>query len=216
MKRLHLLSLLLFCGSLGYAQLTYGVKAGLNYSHIRGNTITVFPDGSRTVHYESASDAVVRPLAGFWIYLPVSERLSLMTDLQAVQKSWYNNHINFRAQIGYELFYLSLPIQVSYRLKRVDFHLGPELSYLLDTKEKLGVGSFDIEPSALELGVVAGLSYHFNHWFINLRANRDLTPLFELKVNNPFSQIFDDFAVYHQGLQLSVGYHLPALTQILR
>jgi hypothetical protein len=216
MKRLRLLSLLLFCGNLSYAQLTYGIKAGLNYSHIRGNTITVFPDGSRTVHYQSASNAVVRPLAGFWAYLPVSGRLSLMTDLQAVQKSWYNNHINFRAQIDYEFLYLSLPIQISYRLKRWDFHLGPELSYLVNTVEELGVGSFDIELPALELGVVAGLSYHFKHWFVNLRANRDFTPLFELKVNNPFSQIFDDFAVYHQGLQLSVGYHLPSLTQILR
>jgi hypothetical protein len=211
MKKPYLLSLLLFCGSLSYAQFAYGVKAGLNYSHITGNTTTVFPDGSQTVHSESASAAVVRPLVGFWAYLPVSGRLSLMIDLQAVQKSWYNNHINFRAQIGYELFYLSLPIQVSYRLRRWDFHLGPELSYLVHLKNQIGFGSFNIEPSAIELGLAAGFNYHFTHWFINLRANRDLTPLFELRVNNLISGTSDEFAVYHQGLQLTLGYHLPAL-----
>lgn len=208
MKNAYLLLCLIFCFSNSFAQLAYGVKAGLHYSHTASNTITLSADGNRSSKYQSASVPVMRPLVGVWTSLPVSRQLSLLTNLQLIQKSWLNNHEDFIAQIDYELYYFSLPVQVSYSINRWDFHFGPELNYLFHTEDQNDFGSFKIGPSSVELGLTAGLSYHFSRWFLNFRASRDMTPLFKFKINNIFTGTSDDFAVYNQGLQLSLGYRL--------
>lgn len=194
-------------------EVEYGVKAGVNLADVYSNLFEAPLDGNEISSQRFPSKTVIKPQLGVWANIPFSNNFSVQPELLFTQKAWLPDDLESAVKLNFN--YLSLPLLVNYHLNNWRIAAGPEISFLLNQYYSEDVGVFGnkspfVEEQKLELGLNAGVRYHFQRWQVGLRYNLDLTPFvsFEFTDVNGEPVGLDPLNHYHHGMQISLGYSL--------
>jgi hypothetical protein len=190
---------ILFCliASTTQAQITYGIKGGLNLSDVVLNDY-INPDA------ESDFTMKLGPHAGLYFTTPASEKFSFAAELLYSDKG-------VKAVNPVHLHYINVPLLAQYRLTdELKVEVGPELGYMVAARSKYGNVS-GIWSNKLDFGFDAGLLLNLNENFgVTLRYYAGFSSVIEPyqqrdSNNNPTS---DKIKYQNRVLQLSLNYKL--------
>ena len=192
-----LLSCITGVGTLYSQNLSYGVKAGIDFANWGGEDV-------------KDSDLDINPgfLIGGFVEAPLTKSLELESGLFLATKGFRGNDAfeGMDLKIRSTSYYLDLPVMAKYSFP-AGFNLfaGPQFSYLLNNK---WTWEFDGEKESewdteganrFDLGLVAGTGYRFQNG-LSINANYDLG-LSKLGKD-------DSSKVYNRVIKVSVGYTL--------
>lgn len=193
MRQNILVLALLFTASLAKAQLSCGLKGGLNISDIVINNV-IDPDGESDFNFKTGLHGGVFAIA------EVGTRTGLSAELL-----YSNKGVNAINKI--HLHYISLPVLVRYALADKLFaEAGPELGYLIEATSRYGNMSSTYD-NKIDLGIDIGLQYNLMPKMIfGLRFNAGISSV----IKSPAIPITQGEKVRYQNrvLQFSIGYIL--------
>lgn len=193
MKQGILILLLLCITHLANAQLSCGLKSGLNVSDIVINNF-IDPDGESDFNFKTGFHG------GIFAIAEVGTRTGLSAELL-----YSNKGVNATNKI--HLHYISLPVLVRYALvKKLYAEAGPEVGYLIQANSRYGNMSSTYD-NKIDLGIDVGLQYNLLPQVImGIRFNAGISSV----IKNPSATITQGEKVRYQNrvLQLSVGYTL--------
>lgn len=159
----------LVCSAPALAQITYGVKAGVNLAD------TSFSEGS-----DVPSSARVGPLVGVFATVPVWGRLSVQPE--AIYSVKGASLDVFDLESHYIVDYLEVPVLVRVAVtRRVHVFGGPSLAYRLRARNRIEFGSsteeIDIgeEVESFDFGIVGGAGVAFGRWIVDGRFTYGLS-----------------------------------------
>ena len=192
-----------------FAQLRIGVKAGGLFSNFAYQGVGLSSSGTR-------GDATFSYLAGVAAVFPISDRLSLQTDLLYQRKGAQTGLVmamNQTSRVSEHLHYLSFTPLLRYRIiNTLHLGIGPEVSYLLGVyrrSELLGSSPSFLAYHPLDLAVNAEVHYQpLKKWSVGLRYNLglyDVTERFEVMTLIGQTFMIDD-DTYNRSAQLSLYY----------
>ncbi|MBT1700932.1 outer membrane beta-barrel protein [Fulvivirgaceae bacterium PWU4] len=191
MKGILLLALL-WVAACATAQISTGIKGGLNLSDVVINNL-IDPDA------ESGYNLKAGFHAGIFAVADIGTRTSLAAELQ------YSNK-GVHAVTNINLHYVVLPLLVRYAIAdKLIAEAGPELGYLVAATSKYGnVGN--IWNNKIDLGLDMGLQYTiFSRMTLGLRFNAGISSVIE---DTPPSTQGEKIRYQNRVLQLSLGYKL--------
>jgi hypothetical protein len=172
------------------AQVSYGVKGGLNLSDVVTETIPASLGSSF-----SQSETLVGFYLGAFAIVKLNNRLNLIPELQYTQRG-----------LGYpdrviRINYLELPLIVSYSIKSLAFDFGPNISYRLSSTVDF-YKDFDF-------GLTGGMRLNFaKKFFVIARYYYGITAISRVEYRNPTNQIIDIATDYNRVVQIGVGYKI--------
>jgi opacity protein-like surface antigen len=191
----HAILISLFCtllGSVAYAQVAFGLKAGPMLSNIVTRDLD-------TLNFDK-TDPKVSYLLGAFVNIPVADKLSLQGELLYANKG--RGRFD-REDLSSNLHYLSLPVLLQYEvLNGLRVGLGPEVSYLIHAGGTRFIEDWDI---ALNVGA----NYAFTeHWLIDLRYNMGIYDISEplLPLFGSIDPVLSDLTTRNRSVQLTLGY----------
>ena len=201
MNRLFFLLLFVFSVTTTYAQVQFGVKAGLHLSHV--DEVLSNKDYEEFLIEENTANAA--PQLGVMLSVPLTQRINLQPELLWTRKEWRMKEFDD----GLRFDYLSLPVLFGYQAGNWRLTLGPELTFLVDQRFTNGnrMSPF-VEEKTLGVAANLGVQYHLNRWVVGLRANRDLNDFQSITLTDVNGASVVDLKYYHQGLTLWAGYQL--------
>ncbi len=220
MKKFFLLSVIssLLMIHLTQAQVTYGIRAGANFSKWEGEDLQIIED----LVDKTDGWLVTKGKTGFhvggYVNIPVSENFSFEPGLEYSKKGYSIKGdfkidaikflgINAGAQV--QQHYIDIPLHLKAGIvKGLNVYAGPQVSILVRStlNAKLGVlgislfnKGIDITSrfNRVDLGLSGGVGYQFNNG-LNLRAGYDYG-LSKLDKNN-------NYAAYNRTIKVSVAY----------
>lgn len=213
---IHLVMLLLSLFAYSQNNISYGLKAGINFTYANGDAEDIFfidnVEGRVSFH------------AGIISEVSLSERFSIQPELvysQVGAKYYYDpaaiNGQEIKSDLN--LDYITLPLLAKYYVyKRLSIEIGPQLGYILSAKIK-NEGSTDVITSGnleidinqtidikgdinnFDLGLVFGAGYELDTSL--LFQARLVLGLSEIPKNNS-NQTLNDFR--NIVFQISLGY----------
>ncbi len=202
-------SLLLFTVHLSAQRFSLGVRGGYSLSDLsfRGQYADVFAGAQR-------------PLSGFHTGLEsrveLGKRFAILSGLQYARKGYATTQAlpgDGFVDVDYVLHYINVPIAGSFRIwKGLSLQMGLEAEYLLDSRGKTAVETFDAEGfvdqyNDFDLGVLGGLEYQFGeNFFVGARHTIGITPLSDLTLTDQNGQNLGTVRIYNTSTQLSAGY----------
>ena len=220
MKRkiyLSIMSTLLFMNVIN-AQVSYGIRAGVNFSKWQGEDLQIVEDlVDKTDGY-----LVTKGMTGFhvggYVNIPISETFSFEPGLEYSKKGYSIKGdlkidalkflaINAGAQV--QQHYIDIPLILKANVvKGLQVYAGPQVSYLVRSTLNAKVGVLGISLfnkgfgiterfNKVDLGLTGGIGYQFDNG-INLRAGYDYG-LSKLDKN-------DNYAAYNRVVKVSVGF----------
>jgi hypothetical protein len=201
-----------------YAQVTYGIRSGINYATWKGDDVQIIEDLlDKTDGYVVAKGRTGMHIGGY-VHIPISEVFafepglgyskkgySLKGDFQIPVLKYFN--INARAQV--QSHYIDIPLVMRANVyKGLNVYAGPQVSYLVRStlNAKLGVlgitlfnRGFGITErfNKLDMGLTGGIGYQFDNG-LNLQAGYDYG-LSKLDKN-------DNYSAYNRVVKVSVGF----------
>jgi hypothetical protein len=202
MKKSLLTIALLTVASFTFAQLSVGLKGGLNIANFSGDV----EDASMRLSFHG----------GGYVNLSISDRLGLQPELLFNSMGSKFEYTESDPDIGqvdvtetYKLSYISIPVMLMINITdNFNFQLGPQISILASAKGKLEVSGDGFSESieedvkdgfkSTDLAVNAGLGVNFGK--INASARYSLG-LSSISDN-------DDADVKNGVIQVSLGYRL--------
>jgi len=132
-----LVILLLLPGVTAFAQLSFGVKAGLNYNnlHLKQSSSA----SSRIL--DDGADPNLSFHAGIFTKIPLSDKFSFLPELQYIRKGYKFTYISGHLNLNY----LEMPLIFSYSpVKLVGLELGPGIAYRLAAKRHSDGHTYDL------------------------------------------------------------------------
>jgi hypothetical protein len=201
-----------------HAQISYGIRNGINYAGWKGNDLQVIEDlVDKTEGYVITKDT--RGLhIGAYMRIPISDVFAFEPGL-AYSKKGYSLKgdfqievlkyagINLRAQV--QSHYIDIPLVLKANVyKGLQLYAGPQVSYLVRSSlnAKLGILGITIfnrgfgiteRFNKADLGLTGGIGYEFDNGF-NVQAGYD-HGLSRLDKN-------DNYDIYNRVVKVSVGY----------
>jgi hypothetical protein len=175
-----------------WAQLTVGIKGGLNLSDVVINNVTDNPDAESDYKMKAGLHAGVFAIAAIGVRTGISA--DLLYSVKGVKA--IDDNIN--------LYYVSLPVLFQYAItEKWIAEAGPELSYLLTVKSTYGnLNAF--WNNKIDLGLDLGLRYAFTPKVsAGLRFNAGFSSVIE---NSPTSSTGEKIRYQNRVLQLSLIY----------
>ncbi len=145
MKKLILASAIALFGVMN-AQ-TFGVKAGMNISSVT----------------ENDTKSKVGFYAGVLMNAPIATNFSIQPELLYNSKGFKVNGGGF-GDATVNLDYISVPVMIQYNvLPQLYLEAGPEFSFLISAKAKMGGATDDIKDdvSGFDMGIGLGAGYYF-------------------------------------------------------
>ncbi len=122
MKKIFLVTIVMAIAVVLRAQVSGGLKAGLNIATLRGQDKNQY-DVKSLVGYH----------VGGFVNIPLSAKFEIQPELLYSTVSGDGEYSNVKASIDYD--YITLPVVVHYRFKSGFFaELGPQLDFMLATK----------------------------------------------------------------------------------
>jgi len=200
------------------AQVTYGLRSGVNFSKWQGEDLQVIEDLlDKTDGYLVTKGKTGMHIGGY-VNIPISKGLSFEPGLQYSKKGYSIKGdfqipalkyfgINIGAQV--QSHYIDIPLTFKANVyKGLQVYAGPQVSYLVRStlNAKLGILGISIFNKGIgiterfnkvDLGLTGGVGYQFGNG-INLQAGYDYG-LSKLDKN-------DSYAAYNRVLKISVGY----------
>ena len=209
-------SFLLF--NLIQAQVSYGVRSGINFAKWQGDDLQIIEDLlDKTDGYLVTKGRTGLHIGGY-VHIPISETISFEPGLEYSKKGYSIKGdfqipvlkyfgINIGAQV--QSHYIDIPLVLKANVyKGFQVYAGPQVSYLVRStlNAKLGVLGISIfnkgfgiteRFNKVDLGLTGGLGYQFDNG-INIQAGYDYG-LSKLDKN-------DNYAAYNRVVKVSVGY----------
>lgn len=212
-----ILSLMLMMNFL-HAQVSYGLRSGVNFSKWEGDDLQVIEDLlDKTDGY-----LVTKGTKGFhvggYVHIPISEVFSFEPGLQYSKKGYSIKGdfqipvlkylgINARAQV--QSHYIDIPLVLKANVvKGLQVYAGPQVSYLVRSSlnAKLGILGISIfnkgfgitqRFNKIDMGLTGGIGYEFDNG-LNIQAGYDYG-LSKLDKN-------DNYAAYNRVVKISMGF----------
>ncbi len=194
MKKLVLM-LTVIAGSVSFAnaQVSVGVKAGLNLANLGGDV----------------EDTDMRPSfhVGGYLNYALSEALSLQPELlfnSVGAKSSYDDPDFGSVDETIKLSYISIPVNLQYSFGVVNIHTGPQFSFLLSAKDE-----YEADGASDEVDIKDSMKGLDLGWGIGLGANfgkLNATARYTLGLSNIADS--DDADIKNNVIQISLGYRL--------
>ena len=212
-----ILSLMLMMNFL-HAQVSYGLRSGVNFSKWEGDDLQVIEDLlDKTDGY-----LVTKGTKGFhvggYVHIPISEVFSFEPGLQYSKKGYSIKGdfqipvlkylgINARAQVQSQYIDIPLVLKVNV-VKGLQVYAGPQVSYLVRSSlnAKLGILGISIfnkgfgitqRFNKIDIGLTGGVGYEFDNG-LNIQAGYDYG-LSKLDKN-------DNYAAYNRVVKISMGF----------
>lgn len=220
MKKSFLLSIIfsLMMISVTHAQVSYGIRAGANFSKWQGNDLQIVEDLVDKTNGYLVTKGMTGFHAGGYVNIPISETFSFEPGLEYSKKGYSIKGdlkidvlkflaINAGAQV--QQHYIDIPLVLKANVaKGLHVYAGPQVSYLVRSTLNAKVGVLGISLfnkgfgitnrfNKVDLGLTGGIGYQFNNG-INLRAGYDYG-LSKLDKN-------DNYAAHNRVVQVSVGF----------
>lgn len=201
MKRTLLSLIFIFLVYGAFAQLTAGIKAGINLAQVHAEV-----DGE-----SETSDMMVGFQFGGYLTYPLSQNISIQPELVfnrvGGKESGYDEDLQAEVDATLKTDYLSIPVMLRFKVGE-NFHMlaGPQAGILISAKAKLEAFGesieVDIEDSykTLDFGLTAGLGYSKNKFGIDVRYNFGLA--------NVADDAENDGKIQNRVFMLSVSYKL--------
>lgn len=176
------------------AQISLGLKGGLNLSDVVINNATNNPDAESDFRMKAGMHG------GFFGLADIGMRTSLGVELL-----YSNKGVNAITNIN--LHYISLPVLIRYSLsEKFVAEGGPELSYLVAAKSKYGNVS-NVWNNSLDLGLDLGIAYLISpRLSANMRFNAGISSV----IRNADST-GGKLRYQNRVLQLSLAYALKKI-----
>ncbi len=212
-----ILSLMLLMNFL-HAQISYGLRSGVNFSKWEGDDLQVIEDLlDKTDGY-----LVTKGTKGFhvggYVHIPISEVFSFEPGIQYSKKGYSIKGdfqipvlkylgINARAQV--QSHYIDIPLVLKANVvKGLQVYAGPQVSYLVRSSlnAKLGILGISIfnkgfgitqRFNKIDMGLTGGIGYEFDNG-LNIQAGYDYG-LSKLDKN-------DNYAAYNRVVKISMGF----------
>ena len=200
------------------AQVSYGVRSGVNFAKWQGDDLQIIEDLlDKTDGYLVTKGRTGLHIGGY-VHIPISETISFEPGLEYSKKGYSIKGdfqipalkyfgINIGAQV--QSHYIDIPLVLKANVyKGFQVYAGPQVSYLVRStlNAKLGVLGISIfnkgfgiteRFNKVDLGLTGGLGYQFDNG-INIQAGYDYG-LSKLDKN-------DNYAAYNRVVKVSVGY----------
>lgn len=213
MKQFALLFLLL--GGLLFsqttlAQLSYGVKAGVNLSSIGGKSI-------------DNTDMRIGVHIGFLGRLQLSERFALQPEMQYSQRGFKRDIdvsgfdpsdfdpviTSTTVEFNSRFDYVDIPLIAQYKITEgLTVEAGPQIGLFLSESTKVDGDELEDEESGsdsfalAEVGILGGMGYYLDSGlFFQARYILGVTSIFDKDV-----QTLNDDGVFNRNIQFSIGY----------
>jgi hypothetical protein len=167
-KTIVLFFLISSCYTFSQSKISYGVKAGVNYSGFRTN------NGTNSDLFGINLGGVART--------DLNTTFALQAELNLNSKGGVFRRPLTSNNPEIKLTYINLPILLQTKItKKFTFDVGPEFGFLIGQKAKLNSDTFEIDDvPAFDMNLNVGLSYQFEKGiFIQGRYGYGLTELFE-------------------------------------
>lgn len=182
MKKLSIFLLLLFATQFVNAQVSYGIKSGVNLSKIREKNI----DYDFKTGFYAGGFANVKFAEKFAFQPEVLFSMQgAKIDDHPIQSLGENGQVitDGYMEIDHKIYYLHIPLMVKYYfLEKLNFEFGPQIGFVLKneitTKSEV-FGEISGEPdSNIDLGVNIGLEYNvYQGLGVGVRYNTGLTKI---------------------------------------
>jgi hypothetical protein len=200
------------------AQVTYGIRSGVNYATWKGDDIQIIEDlVDKTKGYVETKGRTGMHIGGY-VHIPITNGLafepglayskkgySLKGDFQIPVLKYFN--INARAQV--QSHYIDIPLVMKANVyKGLQVYAGPQVSYLVRSTLNAKLGVFGITLfnrgigiterfNKIDMGLTGGIGYQFNNG-LNVQAGYDYG-LSKLDKN-------DNYAANNRVVKVSVGF----------
>jgi hypothetical protein len=201
-----------------HAQVTYGIRSGVNYATWKGDDIQIIQDlVDKTDGYIVTKGRTGMHIGGY-VNIPISEVFAFEPGLEYSKKGYslkgdfqipvlkYLN-INARAQV--QSHYIDMPLLIKANVyKGLQVYAGPQVSYLVRSTLNAKLGVFGITLfnrgigiterfNKVDMGLTGGIGYQFENG-LNVQAGYDYG-LSKLDKN-------DNYSAYNRVVKVSVGY----------
>ena len=214
---LSMMSTLLFMNVIN-AQISYGIRAGANFSKWQGDDLQIVEDLVEKTDGYLVTKGLTGFHAGGYVNIPISETFSFEPGLEYSKKGYSIKGdlkidalkflaVNAGAQV--QQHYIDIPLVLKANVvKGLQVYAGPQVSYLVRSTLNAKVGVLGISLfnkgfgiterfNKVDLGLTGGIGYQFGNG-INLRAGYDYG-LSKLDKN-------DNYAAYNRVVKVSVGF----------
>ena len=182
MKFKFLPLILFFLGTSAFAQISFGIKGGLNVSNIEYNVRDANPEGSTGLY------------AGTFVNFQLPANFELQPEVLYSQEGIKNGSIDF----------VKVPVVLKWSFfDGINIHAGPQLAVVVDAEG--GTNGLN------QMGVdgVFGLGYETPGGFmITTRYNMGITSVIDrdFKVDSGMGYLITGFQGWTRNLQLGIGY----------
>lgn len=200
MKKLFLAVSFLTVAFMNAQEISYGLKAGVNFSNLRYS--------SDDMSFDEDEKSLTSFHVGCVIEIAFDDKFSLQPELlytsTGTAAKGTESGISYEGKLKFD--YLSLPIMAKYYVAEgFSLEAGPQIGFLMSAKvsadvEDYGSDSEDIkdDTNATDFGVAFGAGYKMeNGFFLNAR--------YALGLSN-MAKDSDDEWVKNGNIQLSIGY----------
>ena len=200
------------------AQVTYGVRSGINYAKWQGEDLQIIEDLiDKTDGYIVTKGRTGLHIGGY-VHIPLSETFAFEPGL-AYSKKGYSLKgdfqipvlkylgINARAQV--QSHYIDIPLLIRANVyKGLNVYAGPQVSYLVRSTLNAKIGVLGITLfnrgvgiterfNKIDMGLTGGVGYQFENG-LNVQAGYDYG-LSKLDKN-------DNYSAYNRVVKVSVGF----------
>jgi hypothetical protein len=192
-KVLLIVAVMLLSISTGsFAQVKFGVKAGLNIANLGGDDADDL-------------DSRLVPLFGAFANFGLSEKLTFQPELLYSMKG-AKNSVSFMGvdiETTMKLNYIDVPLMFKYNVvSGLNFQAGPQLGVLLSAETEVeggeDSGTTDIKDNmkGMDFGLNVGAGYDFGSLGVDLRYNIGLSNISDV----------DDTDLKNKGFQIAFSY----------
>jgi hypothetical protein len=221
MKKKLLLLISIAISTISFAQTvpSFGVKAGISSSGIRGDAVDNFTNLLDFAKGNITTKDHTGFFAGGYANIPMSENFSIEPGVYYSQKGYeLNGALNLKgldflganAKAVLLSQYVDMPILLKGNFNGLQIFAGPQISYLAKADLKTTAGVFGInllnktmdatsQFNRWDVGVTGGIGYQFTNGF-NISATYDYG-LSKLDANNNVN-------AFNRGIKLGVGINL--------
>ena len=201
-----------------YAQVSFGVRSGINFSKWDGQDLQIINDLlDKTDGYAYTKGTRGMHIGGY-VSIPISETFTFEPGIEYSKKGYSIKGdfqipvlkylgINARAQV--QSHYIDMPLVIKANVyKGFNIYAGPQVSYLVRSTLNAKVGVLGITLfnrgfgiterfNKVDMGLTGGVGYAFNNG-LNIQAGYDYG-LSKLDKN-------DNYDAYNRVVKVSVGY----------
>lgn len=215
-KNLLLLSLLISSVSFAQTTTSFGFKAGLSNSTIKGETATQLNDlidkSGGMVSTQNRNGF----FAGAYASIPLDETISIQPGINYVQKGYtLNGDLNIKgigflganAKAQLQTDYIEIPLLVKVNLDKFEVFAGPQVGYLMNANLKTTAGILGINLLNKKFDV----SNQFNKWDagLNFGLGYKITDNFDVSAAYDFGLSKVDanksFSAFNRGVKVGLG-----------